>query len=188
MSVIFLGVLFVLCGKFNLLTPHWLNDFIFYLTLPALSILLIFRRNPIYFGFQPGDYKVWGFHLLIACPLIAILIYLNSTMAVVPGYHGFVVLNINFAMKTAVALLALEYIYRGFFIFGLKDTMQEGAIMVQLMPYVLIHGGRSEAEIVVAVLFGLYLGYLSYRGNSFWPAFILHYFVILTNRLCVNYS
>lgn len=186
LSVVFLGTLFVLCGKFDLVSTLWLNYLIFYFVLPVLSIVLIFRRNPIYFGFQLGNYKVWGFHLLVACPVIGILIYLNSTTAPVAKYYKPLGFNYTFAIEMAVVLFAWEYICRGFFIFGLRDSMKEGAILVQMMPFVLLHIGKPEVETITCIVSGLYFGYLAYRGNSFWPAFILHYYMTIANQFWVS--
>ncbi len=186
LAVIGLGVLFLLCSKFNWIRPLWLNYMVFYFILPVLSLILIFRRNPFFYGFQLGNYKIWGAHLLVVCPVIALFIYLNSRTVSVVQFYGSQALNLNFMLEMAAVLFAWEYICRGYFIFGLKDSLREGAIMVQMIPFVLLHVGKPEVETITCIASGLYFGYLAYRGNSFWPAFILHYFMTMTNQIWVT--
>ncbi len=66
---------------------------------------------------------------------------------------------------------------RGFLLFGLKEKLGELSIVVQMIPFVLMHFGKPELETLSTIVTGLYFGYVAYRGNSFWPAFIIHLFI-----------
>jgi membrane protease YdiL (CAAX protease family) len=62
-------------------------------------------------------------------------------------------------------------------LFGLKDRFKEGSILIQAIPFVLIHLGKPWPETVSTIFTGVWFGYICYRGNSFWPAFIVHMFI-----------
>jgi membrane protease YdiL (CAAX protease family) len=77
--------------------------------------------------------------------------------------------------------------FRGFLLFGLKEKFKEGSILIQMIPFVLLHIGKPELETISCLFTGILFGYMAYRGKSFWPAFTIHlfiniYFVALINR------
>ena len=60
------------------------------------------------------------------------------------------------------------------------------SILVQMIPFVLIHFGKPELETISTIPMGIYFGYVAYRGNSYWPAFIIHMFINILFRIFVN--
>jgi membrane protease YdiL (CAAX protease family) len=87
---------------------------------------------------------------------------------------------LTYIFEISVYLLAWEFLFRGFLLFGLKEKLKELSILVQMIPFALLHFGKPEIETISSILGGIYLGYVVYRGNSYWPAFIIH--------LCINIS
>ena len=76
-----------------------------------------------------------------------------------------------------VALLSLrtEFLFRGFLLFGVKR--EYGAyvgILVQAMPYVLVHAGKAEMEALGSLGVGLALGWLAIKTESIWYGAVLH--------------
>jgi membrane protease YdiL (CAAX protease family) len=76
-----------------------------------------------------------------------------------------------------MVLSASEFLYRGFLLFGLKEKFQEGSILLQMVPFVLLHLTKPELETISTIITGILFGYVAYRGKSFWPAFIIHLFI-----------
>jgi membrane protease YdiL (CAAX protease family) len=74
-------------------------------------------------------------------------------------------------------LSASEFLYRGFLLFGLKEKFQEGSILLQMVPFALLHLSKPELETISTIITGILFGYVVYRGKSFWPAFIIHLFI-----------
>ena len=68
-------------------------------------------------------------------------------------------------------------------LFGLKRDFGEGAILVQMIPFALLHAGKPEVETIGCILTGLYFGYVAYRTNSIWPVFVIHLFANVANRI-----
>jgi membrane protease YdiL (CAAX protease family) len=67
-------------------------------------------------------------------------------------------------------------------LFGLKDKFGEGSILIQMIPFVLLHLGKPEIETISTIFTGILWGYICYRGNSFWPAYIMHMVVNISNK------
>ena len=121
--------------------------------------------------------------LVIAVPVL----YLSSDMSSVQGYYrshrNFDLLT--YALQMGVYMLGWEFLFRGFMLFGLKDKFKEGSIIIQMIPFVLLHFGKPEIETISTIFTGLLWGYICYRGKSFWPAYIMHMVVNVSNKAFV---
>ena len=71
-----------------------------------------------------------------------------------------------------------EAFWRGFLFFGLEEKFGIYAILIQMIPFVLLHQGKPFIESVGAVFGGIALGYLAYRTRSIWYGIIIHFVVI----------
>ena len=66
---------------------------------------------------------------------------------------------------------------------GIKLTGRPLAVIVQCLPFALLHVGKPELESIGSILAGLYLGVLALRANSMLPCAILHIAAALTMDL-----
>jgi len=166
------------------LTIHYL---IYYALLPIFTIIFILRENPLNFGICLGDYKWWWFYVLITIIIAIPILYVGSIFSSIDQYYS---KNFNFHSfftQTIPLLLFWEFVLRGFLLFGLQERFKEGSILIQMVPFVLLHIGKPEMEILMCIPTGLWLGYIAYRGKSFWPAFITHSFINFMLNYLVNY-
>jgi membrane protease YdiL (CAAX protease family) len=92
----------------------------------------------------------------------------------------------RYVLVTFASLFASEFLFRGYLIFGLKDRLKEGSILVQMVPFVLVHFGKPELETLSTILTGIYFGFVVYRTNSYWPAFLIHMFINVFFVVSVN--
>jgi membrane protease YdiL (CAAX protease family) len=76
-----------------------------------------------------------------------------------------------------MGLFAIEYMFRGVLLFGLQEKFKEGSILIQMIPFVLVHIGKPEIETVNCLFTGILLGCMAYKSKSFWPAFLIHLFI-----------
>jgi len=176
--IVAFGTLFIVLNIYQPIHNETLSIFLYYAVFPILVILIILRKNPLDFGLRWGSPRVWWPYVGIICLIAAIVLYLSSFDASLKGYY----LDADFNMFTyfliqCVVLSAQEFMYRGFFIFGLKDKLKEGAILLQTIPFVLVHLGKPEIETISCIFTGVIFGWVAYRGKSFWPAFIIHLFI-----------
>ncbi len=164
------------------------NYLVYYAILPILTILIILRKNPLDFGLRLGDYKLWSFYVAITVVIAVPVLYIGSLFSSVGQYYYTKPFDFySFFTQMVPLLFFWEYILRGFLLFGLKERFKEASIIIQMVPFVLLHIGKPEIEILMCIPMGLWFGYIAYRGKSFWPAFITHTFINFTLKYFVNF-
>lgn len=187
-AVISLSTLFLMLAKYFPLHVAWQNHMLYYFVLPIASIVVVLRRNPLDFGLRLGNAKIWGFHLLVALPVIFIIVYLMSSTSDVQRYYRASHFNaLGYIIDVGVRLFAWEFLFRGFMLFGLKDKFEENAILVQMIPFALLHLGKPASETISCIISGIYFGYVCYRGKAFWPAFIIHLWINYSMKFLIVY-
>ena len=72
------------------------------------------------------------------------------------------------------AMISWELLIRGYLMFGLEKRFGIYAVLVQTMPFVLLHMSKPTPEIFFSLLDGLALGLIAYAARSIWPAVFLH--------------
>jgi len=159
----------------------------YYIIFPAFTILVILRKNPLDFGLRLGNYKLWGFYVAITVLIAIPALYVGSLFSSVGQYYTKPFNYYSFFTQIVPLLFAWEYMLRGFLLFGLKEKFKEASILIQMVPFVLLHIGKPEIEILMCIPMGLWFGYIAYRGKSFWPAFITHTFINFTLKYFVNF-
>jgi membrane protease YdiL (CAAX protease family) len=173
--------------EYHSFRPDWASSLVYYAILPILSITFLLRKNPLDFGLRLGNWRLWGFHLAIVVILGLPILYGASRMPDVAGYYTQTEFKlVKYSLEIATALFAWEFILRGFLLFGLKDKLGEMSILVQMVPFVLLHFGKPEIEMVSTIIMGIYFGYVAYRSNSCWPAVLMHIYINITARVFVN--
>jgi membrane protease YdiL (CAAX protease family) len=182
--VVSLATLILILSRYHPVDDAWIRYLLYYLALPVLAIVVFLRKNPLDFGLRLGNYRLWGLHVVIACLVSLVLVYFSSHITSVKEYYSPTKTSLPYYVATKlVVLFSLEFFYRGFLIFGLKEKFKEGAILVQMVPYAILHIGKPEIEAIGCIASGIYFGYLVYRSNSCWPAFLIHVFVNVANKL-----
>jgi uncharacterized protein len=181
------ATLFLTLAKYHPVGNYWFSSFIYYFLLPVLVTAISLRRNPLDFGLRIGNIKFWGTFVLLTCLILAPILLIGSRFSAFQKYYDVNNFNlIRYSFETIIYLLGWEYIFRGFLLFGLKDRFDEGSILVQMVPFVLLHFGKPELETYSTILTGILFGYICYRGNSFWPAFLIHLFINISFLALVN--
>ncbi len=149
----------------------------YYMVLPVLVILFLLKDNPLHYGFGLGDYMVWLKYVVVTIIVSVPLLLVASRFSQVYKYYGKGLDYYEFITLTVPTLLAWEYLLRGFLLFGLKERFDKASIIIQMVPFVLLHFGKPEIETLSCIITGLWFGWIAYRGKSFWPAFIIHTFI-----------
>ena len=173
--------------EYHSFRPDWASSMVYYAVLPILSIIFLLRKNPLDFGLRLGNWRIWWFHLAVTVVLGLPILYAASRMPSVAGYYTQVEFHlVRYSLEIAAALFAWEFILRGFLLFGLKEKLGEASILVQMMPFVLLHFGKPEIEMISTIIMGIYFGYVAYRSNSCWPAVLMHIYINIMARVFVN--
>ncbi len=173
--------------KYHMIESVWLSSFLFLGLLPLLIIVILLKKNPLQFGLQFGNFKVWSFHVVITIIIgLPVLYFVSNYQPLREFYTVSQFSPMKHVYETIIYMLGWEFIFRGFLLFGLKDKLNETSILVQMIPFVIVHFGKPEVETISTILMGIYLGYVAYRGDSFWPAFIIHVFINIMFYVFVN--
>jgi uncharacterized protein len=176
--IIVAATLFLCLDKYQPIGRVWVSSLLYYGVFPLLVILIMLRKNPLKFGLGWGNPRVWGFYTAVICVIAGIILFASSYNGALQDYYQDKGFNFfTYFLTQAASLSAQEFMYRGFLLFGLKEKFQEGAILLQTIPFVLMHLGKPELETVSTIVTGILFGYVCYRGKSFWPAFIIHLFI-----------
>lgn len=185
--IICFAALFFTLGEHHSIGSRWSSAVVFYGVLPILTIVIVLRKNPLDFGLRLGNYRVWGFHVAIACIVIFPILIIVSQFSSFEEYYTIDDFQLaRYCLEITAYQVSWEFIFRGFLLFGLKERFKEGSIFIQMIPFVLLHLGKPELEVISTIPMGVYFGYLAYRGNSYWPAVILHLFINISFRIMVN--
>jgi uncharacterized protein len=153
---------------------------------PMLIVLLLLKDRAEDFGFAPPAGKgVWLWTLVLA---IAVLL-LETVISKWPSYQGYYPMYREFGLghpaKAAPRLLLYfeltygmylfcwEFFFRGYLLFGLGRVAGWWAVLLQAVPFGILHYGKPE--FVFSFAGGIILGALAYRSRSFMPAFVLHW-------------
>ena len=186
LTVVSSAVLFLVLSKHHSIGEEWVDSLFFYAALP-LIIILILRRNPLDFGLRLGNWKVWRFYVVVTCLIALPILFGVSKLESLQNYYSMTDFKLlDYFWRTVIYLAAWEFIFRGYMLFGLKNRFKEASILIQMIPFVLLHVGKPEIETISTIPMGIYLGWIAYRGNSFWPAVIIHVFINVVFRVIVN--
>jgi membrane protease YdiL (CAAX protease family) len=185
--IISLATLFLTLNRYHPIGPTWASSLIYFVILPILTITVILRRNPLDFGLRLGNFKVSSFYVIATLIVALPILYIASRSSLLANYYTLPQFDVvKYCLETTVFLFSWEFLFRGFLLFGLKEKLKESSILVQMVPFVLLHFGKPEIETISTILTGIYFGYVAYRGNSFWPAFIIHLFINILFVIFVN--
>ena len=149
---------------------------------PALVLLLAFRWTPRRAGLGLGDWRLAGALALAYLPLVAVGTWVLSDGAGFQAQypHLFSARDswATFAVYEALFLfywVGWEYLWRGFVLFGTAPAVGAPlAVVVQTVPFAILHADKPAAEAYLSVLGGLALGALVWRCRSFWIAVPIH--------------
>jgi len=163
------------------------NYLLYFLLLPLFTILAVLRKNPLDYGLKLGNYKLWGRYVTITVIIGIPVLFFGSLFSSVDHYYTKEFNYTTFFTQMVPMLFAWEFLLRGFLLFGLAQRFKEASILIQTVPFVLLHIGKPEVEILMCIPMGLWFGYIAYKGKSFWPAFISHVFINFTLKYFVNF-
>ncbi len=191
----YVKVIVVLCLATFSLVMQWyrpigptlaINYIFYYIVVPILVILLVLRDNPLDYGFRIGHYRIWLPYVIITIIIGLPILLVGSSFSSVHQFYASQFNYYEFLTASVPELFAWEYLLRGFLLFGLKKRFGQASIIIQMVPFVLLHLGKPEAETLSCIVTGLWFGWVAYRGKSFWPAFIIHVFINFTVKYFLN--
>ena len=185
-AVLSVATLSLLASRYLAIGGHLTSTLIYYVAVPAAAALALPGRGPGSLGLAAGDPGAWRMHLP---PALTVAVLLAVAARYVPPVREYYAdsagLTFGSAGRAAVEIFSVEFMFRGFILFGLRKKLGDGAAVVQMVPFALLHLHKPGLEAAGCVLTGTYLGYLSLRAGSIWPAFVIHLAAYLAVALVV---
>jgi len=88
----------------------------------------------------------------------------------------------------AAQFVSLEFFFRGFMLQATKATLGVYSIFAMVVPYCMIHYGKTFVECMAAIVAGTVLGTIALRTRSIWGGIFVHVAVAWTmDLLTVGY-
>ena len=161
---------------------YWfLCDTILYLLFTSVLIKFIIKEKISNFGFRIGDKKGFYYVILFLMFMIPILWIVSSVPEFSEKYphlqlaKGDYKVFFIYEVGMLFYLLAWEFVFRGYLLFGLFKKFNYYAILIQMIPFVILHNGKPVLETFSAILGGIILGYLAIKTSSFFYGFLVHF-------------
>lgn len=167
---------------------YWfIGDFISYFIIPLLIIKFLFKEKIRDYGISFGDYKagikITIIFLIIMLPLIWIASSLpefNKTYPHLSSAKYSWKIFLFFETGMLIYMFSWEFIWRGFMLFGLKDKFGYYAVLIQMIPFLILHNGKPAPETFGAIIAGIALGILALRTNSILYCVLTHMSVMFS--------
>jgi len=170
---------------------YWFtSDFVVLFVIPVLIVKLVFKEKISQYGLKPGDYKT-GLKLasLFIVIMLAVIWFASSSESFTGAYPVFNQardswrLFLIYECGLFIYMIAWEFIWRGFMLWGLYPKFGIYAVLIQMIPFVILHNGKPALETFGAIAGGILLGILAIRTESIYYCIITHFGVMF----CIDF-
>ncbi|WP_324735759.1 CPBP family archaeomyxosortase MrtA [Thermococcus sp. SY098] len=164
-------------------------DILFYVILPLTAAYLLgFKPNKLGFKIGKREGYIWAFALFIATlPLSIYASRIESFRSFYPifSYSSWGDFIFKELLIGAI-MFAHEAFYRGILLFSLAEKNEWLGILLQNIPYTLIHIGKPTLEIPYSFIAGIIFAKMDLKSESFLPSFLLHWIgAVAFDVLCI---
>jgi membrane protease YdiL (CAAX protease family) len=155
------------------------NGLLFWLAIPLLFIVVVYRQAPSSYGFRLGDWKAGLALTAAACAGITVVMAFLARTDSLQSYYGSRNVGLGeLILDSGLELFGWEFIFRGFLLFGLYRVCGPYAIVLQAVPFAIAHLGKPELETLSCIFGGSGFGYVAWRTGSFLYPFLIHWFLL----------
>lgn len=167
---------------------YWfIGDFFCLFILSILIIKFILKENLKDYGLISGDIKVGlvfsSIFFLIMLPAIW---FFSAAPEFSEKYPH--LLSARYSWGTffiyesgmILYMVSWEFIWRGFMLFGLRNKFGYYSVLIQMIPFVILHNGKPVPETFGAIAGGIALGVLALRTNSVFYCILSHMGIMFT--------
>lgn len=167
------------------------NQLFWFFCVPLAVVVLVYGEPPTRYGLRLGHWREGLVWTAVGVALMApILWYLGHKSPEMQRYYqmmGGTRPVPAILWSWGVEMFAWEYIWRGFYLFALLRVMGPGpAILLQAVPFAFMHLGKPELEVLSTPFGGAAFGFIAWRTGAFWPAFLVHWFMIVFLELAAT--
>lgn len=191
----------------NLYDRYLIVNMLALIWVPMATILLIFRADPVTFGFAKApSRRIWGVTGVLFAGLLVLIVVaahrpaFQSYYPIFKSFRGFEAAFADYPRTSPFAaapwlmvyaeasygmyLFCWEFFFRGFLLFGLQRSLGSiAAVILQALAFGILHWGKPE--MLPSFAGGIILGILALKAKSFLPAFVLHWAASISLDLLV---
>lgn len=161
---------------------YWfVGDFFAFFIIGILIIKLLLKEKVSDYGLQIGDYKTGLKYSFIFLFVMIVLIWIvSASPAFAEKYPHLSDAKSNwnilliYELGMLIYMFAWEFIWRGFTLFGLEKKFGYYSVLIQMIPFVILHNGKPFLETFGAIFGGIALGILALRTRSFYYCVLIH--------------
>lgn len=174
--------------QLGLVSPRWhlfgwaALNFVCLLLVPIALIKLFTKDRLADYGLTLGEWRIWlrhaGVYLAVVLPVIAIASRFTAFRDYYPMFEPArhrPLLLIPWELAYGAYFFAWEFFFRGYLLQGLRTRFGPAAIVIQMVPFVVMHFGKVESEVIGSVFAGLLLGVTAYRSRSTVGCWLIHW-------------
>ncbi len=167
---------------------YWfITDFITFFIVAIIIIKFVLKEDLKNYGLQFGDYKSG---LIISLVFFLVMLpaiwFFSATPDFIAKYPHLLSTRNSwgefFIYESGLLLymISWEFMWRGFMLFGLKEKFGYYSVLIQMIPFVILHNGKPVPETFGAIAGGIALGVLAFRTDSIIYCVIVHSGVMFT--------
>ena len=161
---------------------YWfIGDFFTFFLLSVLIIKFVLKEDLKNYGLQKGDFKIGlALSILFFIVMLPAIWFFSASPDFSAKYPHLLSTRNNwnefiiYESGMLVYMISWEFIWRGFMLFGLKEKFGYYSVLIQMIPFVILHNGKPAPETFGAIAGGIALGILAFRTNSIYYCVITH--------------
>lgn len=161
---------------------YWfIGDFFTLFILGVVIIKLGVKEQLRDFGLRFGDLKTGlSFSFLFLFVMIILVWFVSATPAFAEKYPHLSSAKSDwntlliYEAGMLLYMIAWEFIWRGFMLFGLEKKFGYYSVLMQMIPFLILHNGKPFLETFGAIFGGIALGVLALRTRSIYYCIIVH--------------
>jgi len=161
---------------------YWfIGDFFTFFILGIVIIKFGLKEKLSDYGLQFGDLKTGlSISIIFLAVMIILIWFVSATPAFAEKYPHLSSAKSNwntlliYEAGMLLYMFAWEFIWRGFMLFGLEKKFGGYAVLMQMIPFVILHNGKPFLETFGAIFGGIALGILALRTRSIYYCVLTH--------------
>lgn len=140
-----------------------------------LGILLALREDPRRYGLGRGDARRALVLGTLATAVTVPVIVLVARLPEIQAWYAPSMSTVPDVLFTSVLdLVPSEFLLRGFVLFALLRVVGPFGVIVAVVPFVMVHIGKPDLEVLSTLGGGLVFGWLNWRTGSIWASAAYH--------------
>ncbi|MFH1198479.1 MAG: CPBP family intramembrane glutamic endopeptidase [bacterium] len=167
---------------------YWfVSEFGVYILTAIIVIKILLKEKFRAYGFQFGDYKVG---LKMTALFLAVMLPLLWFASAMPDFSvkyphlqmaktDWTIFYV-FEIGMFLYMVSWEFAWRGLMLFGLEEKFGYYAVLIQMIPFLILHNGKPVLETFGAIPGGIALGILALRTRSFYYCVLVHFGVMFS--------